>query len=192
MIDPLLREVPEVIETQRLILHCPKPGDGQVLYEAVSESLPALRRYIASIPWVAAEQSVESSEVYCRSAYSNFVARKDMPYLIFERDTFFLVGCAGLHRPNWNTPKFEVGYWCRTSRAGRGYITEAVGALVRMAEQGLEAARIELITDAENVRSRAVADRCGFKLEGLLRSERRAPDGALRDTCIYARISSAA
>lgn len=192
MTDPLLRDVPEVIETERLILRCPKPGDGLALYEAVNDSLLELRRYIASVPWVAREQSVESSEIYCRTAYSNFVVRKDMPYLIIERATSSLAGCAGLHRPNWSTPKFEVGYWCRTSKSGRGYVTEAVGALVKMAEQALEAVRIELVTDAENLRSRAVADRCGFHLEGLLRSERRAPDGSLRNTCIYARTAGAA
>ena len=32
----------------------------------------------------------------------------------------------GLHRIDWAVPKFEIGYWARTSHAGRGYITEDV------------------------------------------------------------------
>jgi len=36
-----------------------------------------------------------------------------------------------------------------------------------------------------------VAERCGFELEGVLRHERRAPDGSLRNTCIYARLAAA-
>ena len=189
MLNPLLQIVPEVIETDRLILRCPKAGDGQVVYPAVRESLPELRRYLAAVPWVAEEPSVDASEVYCRTAYSNFLARKDMPYLIFERRTSLLVGGTGLHRPNWEVPKFEVGYWCRTTQAGQGYISEAVRALACRAEEELGALRIELITDAENQRSRALAERCGFTLEGLLHNDRRASDGSLRNTCIYARAS---
>ncbi len=189
MLNPLLQDVPEVIETDRLTLRCPRLGDGEALYAAVSESLPELRRYLAAVPWVAVEQSVEASEIYCRTSYANFIARKDMPYLIFERGTSALVGCVGLHRPNWEVPKFEVGYWCRTSQGGHGYVSEAVRALVSVAENDLAAMRIELITDVENQRSRTVAERCGFSLEGQLNNECRSPDGSLRNICIYARTA---
>ena len=74
--------------------------------------------------------------------------------------------------------------------AGRhGYVSEAVRALVSVAENHLAAMRIELITDAENQRSRTVAERCGFSLEGQLNNERRSPDGSLRNICIYARTA---
>jgi hypothetical protein len=99
-----------------------------------------------------------------------------------------VVGAAGLHRTDWNTPKSEIGYWCRTSKTGNGYISEAVEALVRVAFQDLKAARVELITDEQNLESRRVAQRCHFQLEGILRHERKAPDGTLRNTCIYARL----
>jgi len=35
-----------------------------------------------------------------------------------------------------------------------------------------------------------VAERCGFKLEGLLRNERRRVDGSLGDTRVYAKVMS--
>ena len=50
MLNPLLQDVPEVIETDRLTLRCPRLGDGEALYAAVSESLPELRRYLAAVP----------------------------------------------------------------------------------------------------------------------------------------------
>ena len=44
--DPLLIDVPERIETDRLILRCPRPGDGAVVNAAVCESLDALRPFM--------------------------------------------------------------------------------------------------------------------------------------------------
>ena len=145
MLNPLLQDVPEVFETDRLTLRCPRLGDGETLYAAVSESLPELRRYLAAVPWVAVEQSVEAAEIYCQTSYANFIARKDMPYLIFKRGTSAMVGCVGLHRPNREIQKFEVGYWCRTAQVGQGYISEAVRALACRAEEELGALRIEIL-----------------------------------------------
>lgn len=192
MTDPLLIDVPAELHTERLLLRVPRAGDGQRLYEAVAESLPELRRFIASVPWVAEEPSPQASERYCRQTSASFIARTNLAYLMFERGSGLLVGSAGLHRPQWELPQFEVGYWCRSSHTGRGYTSEAVAALVQLAEQGLKAVRVELITDEENLASRAVARHAGFALEGTLRNERRAPDGGLRHTCVYARCGGAA
>ncbi len=190
MTSPVLIEMPAALATERLDLRAPRAGDGPVVYEAVRESLPELRRFLASLPWLAGEYTLATAEVFCRTSHANHLARTDLPYLVFRRDTLELVGCVGLHRPVWTTPKVEVGYWGRTSETGQGFITEAVTALVAMAFEQLGAARVELVVDEENAASRRVAERCGFTLEGILRHERRAPDGALRNTCIYARVQS--
>jgi len=191
MTEPILIDLPASIETERLLMRPPRTGDGTMLHLAVVESLTELRRFLASLPWVAAEQTVESAEVYCRNAQANFLARKDLPFLLFEKTTGQIVGAAGLHRTVWATPKTEIGYWGRVSRAGNGFISEAVAALTAYAFANLHAVRVEIITDAENDASRRVAERCQFVLEGTLRNERRAPDGSLRSTCLYARLAPA-
>ena len=86
MIDPLLLDLPTSITTERLLLRTPQAGDGPQLLPALLESLPQLRRFLASLPWVAGEQTDESAERWCRNAQANFLGRKDLPFLIFERD----------------------------------------------------------------------------------------------------------
>ena len=189
MKNPILLDLPASIESARLLLRPPQSGDGATLHEAIVESLPELRRFLASLPWVAEEQTRESAEVFCRTADSNFLARRDLPFLMFAKVSGRLIGACGLHRTAWDVPKTAVGYWVRTSEAGKGYVTEAVNHLIAFAFAALEAERIEIVTDAENLASRRVAERCGFALEGILRRERRAPDGSLRDTCVYARLA---
>jgi len=190
--DPLLLDLPQTLDTPRLVLRPPRAGDGPVWLDALRETLPELRRFLGALPWVAADPTPESAEVHCRTAQANFIARKDLLFLMLERASGRVVGAVGLHRPVWSTPKVEIGYWCRTSCTGRGYVAEAVSALVDYAFAHLDAVRVELVTDAANAASRGVAQRCGFTLEGVLRQERRAPDGSLRDTCIYARVHAPA
>ena len=192
MTDPILLDLPPSLETDRLLLRAPRAGDGPLLYEALAESLPELRRFLASLPWVAGEQTLASAETFCRNAEANFLLRKDLPFFMIERSSGRLLGSTGLHRPVWTTPKVEVGYWCRTSCVGRGWVTEAVQALTRYAFEHIRAVRVELVTDEENTASRRVAERCGFVLEGVQRHERRAPDGSLRNTCLYACLADAA
>ena len=192
--DPILIELPASLHTARLLMRPPQAGDGAMVCAAVTESLPELRRFLASLPWVASDPTPETSEIWCRNAMANFIARKDMPFLLLDKtagSTPVMVGVVGLHRPVWTTPKFEIGYWVRTSHAGKGIISEGVHAVAELALQQLRAARVELITDDDNAASRRVAQRCGFVLEGTLRNERRAPDGTLRHTCVYARTAPA-
>jgi len=191
MPDPLLLDLPPVLETGRLQLRSPKMGDGLRLLDAANESLPQLRPFLAHLPWVATDPTPESTELYCRMAQASFVGRKDLAFFLFERSTGHLVGGCGLYRTVWTTPKTEIGYWLRSSAVGRGLATEAVDAMVAYAFEHFKAIRVELITDELNIASRKVAQRCQFTLEGILHNERRTPDGRVVNTCLYARFPNA-
>jgi RimJ/RimL family protein N-acetyltransferase len=188
MPDPLRFPVPTSFETPRLLLRTFAVADAPQLHEALVESIGELREHLWFLPWVAEDPSLESAEARCRQAAGSFLLRSDLPFLAFERGSSRLVGSMGLHRTDWPLPKTEVGYWVRTSDVGQGYATEAVQALTAWALGGLGAQRVELVPEELNAGSRAVALRCGFRLEGVLRNAARSPDGRLRSTCVYARL----
>jgi len=186
--DPLLLDIPAPIETARLVVRPHRAGDGPVLHAALAESIVELRRFLWNLPWVAEDPTPGSAEARCRTCESNFIARTELAFLVFEKASGVLVASVGLHRIDWRVPKMEVGYWVRTSAAGNGHATEAVRAVVSCAFEHLGAERIELVTDEENVASRRVAERCGFALEGILRHAQRGRDGGLRNNCLYAKL----
>ena len=192
MVDPLLIQVPSTLETQRLFLRSFSSADAPVLHEALVESIQDLRAQLWFIPWVSEEQTLQSAEVRCRKAQASFLLRTDLPYLAFEKTSGRLVASVGLHRTNWDLPKTEIGYWSRTGETGKGYVSEGVCALTEWALKGLGAKRVELVTDELNKSSRAVAERCGFTLEGILRNVQMAPSGELRSSCVYAKFPAAA
>ena len=187
--DPLLIDVPERLLTRRLVLRCPRPGDGPAVNEAVTVSLDELRPWM---PWAQAAPTLDESEANVRGAQAKFLLRSDLVYAIWEHDgqgvETRLVGGSGLHRIDWSVPRFEIGYWRRSGEQGRGLVTEAVLALSRMAFDVLRAQRVEIRMDAVNTASWKVAERAGFTLEGVLRRDTLAVDGRVRDTRVYSRV----
>ena len=179
-----LPDVPGSLETDRLIVRAPRLEDVPELYAAVCQSLPDLKPWM---PWATDAYSLQACEENTRGAVAKFITREDLRYHFHDKATGELLVCSGLHRIDWRVPKFEIGYWCRSSQSGKGYVTEGVAALTQMALETLGAARVEIRCDTANLPSRAVAERCGYTLEGTLKHDSRSPAGELRSTCVYAR-----
>ena len=187
--DPILRDFPSSFETARLTIRCPQPGDGAELNAAIVESLTELRPWM---PWAQHAPTVEESEASVRKAYARFLQREDLWLFLFLKGTNTLVGSSGLHRIDWTVPRFEIGYWVRTSYAGQGYITESTAGITQFAFQTLGANRVEIRCDAKNERSAAVPRRLNFAHEGTLRWDSRCPmTNDLRDTMIFAKVKGA-
>jgi RimJ/RimL family protein N-acetyltransferase len=187
--DRVLIEVPERIETGRLVLRCPRSGDGAALLEAVVASHEVLRVWM---PWAQEPPKLADSEAYCRRQHAQFLLREELAMLIFERlpggGEGLLLGGAGLHRIDWELRRFEIGYWRRSGLEHLGIATEAVGALARMAFDTLGARRVEIRMDERNEPSRKVAERAAFTFEAVLRHDASSPGGDVRNTCVYARV----
>ena len=190
--DPLLIDVPERLATERLVVRVPRAGDGTAVNAAVCVSHAELAPWM---PWAATLPSVDESEAYCRRAHAKFLLREDLAMFVFaggadDREGE-LVGATGLHRIDWPLRSFEIGYWRRTGCEGRGFMTEAVRAMARMAFDALDARRVEIRMDDRNVASWQLAERAGFTLEALLRFDSLTPAGEPRSTRIYARVRGA-
>ncbi|GAA1353020.1 GNAT family N-acetyltransferase [Streptomyces beijiangensis] len=79
-----------------------------------------------------------------------------------------LIGSLTVHR---SLPgAWETGFWTAKEHRGRGYMTEAVSALARWAFTALGAERLEWRAEVGNGASRAVAEKSGFRVEGVMRA----------------------
>jgi [ribosomal protein S5]-alanine N-acetyltransferase len=64
----------------------------------------------------------------------------------------------------------EIGYWLVPRARGQGIGSRAVGLLARWAVREAELARVEAYVIPDNIASRRVLEKAGFRREGLLRS----------------------
>lgn len=170
------------VETPRLVLRCYAPEDHAAVSAMVADNLEHLRPWM---PWIAHEPLGEDARValLCRMRGA-FDLGQDFIYGIFDRASGAFLGGTGLH-PRIGPGATEIGYWIDHRHEGRGLVTEAAGALTRVAIELHELERVEIHCDPRNVRSAAVPRRLGYTHDATLRRRARTPEGADRDTMIW-------
>ncbi|MFP6834812.1 MAG: GNAT family N-acetyltransferase [Pseudomonadales bacterium] len=173
-----MSRLPEQLESPRLILRVPVSADAPAVNVAVMDSFQELNVWM---DWAAEPQSLEQSREFCADARKKWNSDESYGLIMIRKDDGVIVGATGYPSIDWQVPKFEIGYWCRTMFVGHGYASEATRALARLAFDAHQAVRVELRMDDQNERSWRVAERMGFELEGVLRGE-------VRDTRVYAMV----
>lgn len=83
----------------------------------------------------------------------------------------------------------EIGVWLSAAATGRGLVTRAVAAMVDWAVDVRGIRRIEWHCVPDNLPSKAVAERLGFRLDGILR-EAFAYDGRVQDVEVWSLLAT--
>jgi len=100
------------------------------------------------------------------------------------RDTNKLIGTVTLFHLNLSNGRAEIGYAMGSAYWGKGYMNEALTALIVHAFDVLNLRRLEADVDPRNTPSVRTLERLGFQREGFLR-ERWHVGGELQDALFY-------
>ena len=141
------------------------------------------------VPW---EPSWDASSC-TRRAYlryfknSNYLANMDRAYsfLIFKTDDKSLLG--GINVGNVRrgvSQSASLGYWIGKKYSRNGYMKEALKLLIPSLFVDLRLNRIEAATLEENIASKNLLKKIGFKKEGVLRKYLKI-NGTWRDHILY-------
>jgi RimJ/RimL family protein N-acetyltransferase len=88
---------------------------------------------------------------------------------VVDREDDTLLGGVTLHSFDWRHLHTEVGFWLTPAARGRGVATEATGLCVDFAFRELGMHRVEMTTLPQFDRVLALAERLGFRQEGVMR-----------------------
>ncbi|MER7759244.1 GNAT family protein [Streptomyces sp. NPDC097619] len=154
---------PVTLTTARLTLAPWAPADAAEALAACQD--PAVQRW-TSVP---VPYGPEEARAWCEEI-SPAGWRQDTEYGFAVRHTASgaLTGAVGLHVHG--PAQYEIGYWAAPEQRGRGHTLEAVTEVCRWAFTALGAGRVEWRAEVGNTGSKAVAERAGFRVEGVLRA----------------------
>ena len=136
---------------------------------------PEITRWIPRIPSPYTEQDA--------LAFIRGEVRPDLDHSFAVTSGRAVVGSIGMS-VNLNRTG-HIGYWVAAHARGQGVCTRALRMLAVWALDDLRLERLELITDPDNVASQRVAEKVGFRREGILRSHLLHRDGRRRDSVMY-------
>lgn len=168
--------------TARLVLRCWNPPDAPLLAAAIEQSLEHLLPWM---PWAENEpEELERKIQRLRKYRADFDLDRDFVYGIWNADENQVLGGTGLHTRVGEGAR-EIGYWIHAQHLRRGYATEAVAALTRIAFEVDAVDRVEIHCDPRNEPSAAIPRKLGYNHDATLRRRGNAPLGLSRDTMIW-------
>jgi ribosomal-protein-serine acetyltransferase len=163
-----------------IALHPRSPDDAREMWALVDAHRADLRTWL---PWVDATKSLADARRYARYAEVAFERAHAFDYGVRVAGT--LGGTVGTHPIDWANRSASIGYWLAPAFRGRGVMTRAVSTLVERCIEHFRLHRIEIECVVENEKSRAIAQRLDFVLEGTLAEAYYLHD-RYRDIALYA------
>jgi len=116
--------------------------------------------------------------------HDDFRRQTFLKWGIARRTDDALIGTTTLFNLNLDSHRAEIGYCLDRAEWGKGYMNEALQALLDYAFEELALHRIEADVDPRNTSSIRTVERLGFQREGYLR-ERLQVNGEIQDTVFY-------
>lgn len=151
------------IETDRLFMREIILGDSRDMFTIFSSE--EVMQYYGMFPIAGENQAVQ----IIRNFRQGFDEQKSIRWGITLKDTGEFIGTCGFHNMQLRSFRAEIGYEIAQSHWNKGYVTEAILAMLEFGFGMLKLNRIEALVYPENVGSHRALEKIGFKEEGLLR-----------------------
>ncbi|MFP7477081.1 GNAT family N-acetyltransferase [Terribacillus saccharophilus] len=130
-------------------------------------------------------QSVKQAEEMI--LYITQLEHADRYTIVLEDDT--IVGTCGFNYIDAMNQRGEIGYEIGKDFWRRGYMSQALHALIEEGFQTLQLNRIEAKVEPENTPSRRLLEKAGFHEEGILRQYEKM-NGVFLDMVMYSLLRS--
>ncbi len=160
--------------------------DVDDLFAAARESVAEVYPWL---PWCHPGLCREEAQAWVEEQVKAFAGGEAFEFVILGADGGFVGGC-GINLLDRVHQRANLGYWVRTSEAGRGAASAAARAAAAWAFRETDLVRLEILAAVENRPSQRVAEKVGALREGTLR-RRLLLHGRHHDAAVYSLLRPA-
>ncbi|MFW9897276.1 MAG: GNAT family N-acetyltransferase [Candidatus Thorarchaeota archaeon] len=173
-------KIPSQFETKRLILRPYRVGDGQAFFDMVENGNRVhLKDILGNIT---ESNDINKIENWIKELASDWNRHNRFVLSYWQKTTQNFLGHIWIEPIDWNLPAFEIGWFIDKNQQGKGYVTEATKKAIDFIFKDLQADNIIVRvreTKPYNIKSKNVAERCGFKKEGFYQDNIKLEDRTL-------------
>lgn len=166
------------LSTERLQLRPLREADAPALFAICSD--PEVMRYWSTPPWT----SIAQADALIARDLQAMATGEYLRLGLERQDSGELIGNCTLFNLHPACRRAEIGYVLARAHWNRGFMHEALAALLAHGFGALALHRVEADIDPRNEASARSLERLGFTREGLLR-ERWIVDGEVSDSALY-------
>ena len=171
------------LESERLLFKAYTKKDAQTLLNLRSNK--AISKYMdTTIP-----KRIEDTEQRIEGYIKAFKEEKGITWAIIEKENNTIMGDFAIHHIDKQNSRGEIGYILHPNFWGKGYMTEALTTLINFGFKDLNLHSFSANVNLENVNSKTLLLKFGFKLEALFR-ENFYYNGQFLDSEIYCLLQS--
>lgn len=178
-------KIPESFDTARLRLRRSRPGDAAAVFEYGSD--PEVARYA---DWPRLVQH-EDAERAVANAASRWESGEEYGWRLTVKPDDVAVGGVAC---SINGHRAEFGYLVHRELWGRGYATEAAGAVLEWLQSVPTILRVQATCDVDNLASVRVLEKLGMQREAVLRRwslRPNLPGQPVRDSFLFSWVREA-
>lgn len=151
----------KTIETKRLVLEQIKKKYFQNMYTLIKVNNADLSK------WLPINYPVQRKETY--EFYKKAMKDKNqVQYVIKNKENKQIIGGLGVMRNELNN-NANIGYWLAKEYRKKGYMTEALQAVIHFCFLKEKLMRLEINAHEKNIASQCVIEKCHLKYEGTKR-----------------------
>ena len=167
----------------RLLLRPYQAEDAPLFYQLIQDNKERLAP--ANPGRIRLTTSLDAARRLILQFKSDWLLGQVYAFGIWQRDNNHYIGDISLKNFDHSIPKAEIGYYLDYRAEGQGYGKEMLQSLIKFAIQDLKLYKLFIRCSPHNKRSFCLAERCGFRREGLVRKDFRDHNNQLVDTYYY-------
>jgi ribosomal-protein-serine acetyltransferase len=157
--------------------------DADAFFALINNNRSRLEDFFAGT--VARTRSLEDTRAYFAEIEMRIEARTYFPFILIDLDQQRFVGFLDIKTIDWNIPKAEIGYFIDIDYERKGISGQALSLLIDYAHEEFGMRKLLIRTHTENIAAKALAEKCGFEQEGIIRSDYKTSNGELVDLAYY-------
>ena len=138
---------------------------------------------------VSKTKTFEETKIFVEDMVQRAERKLYFAYIIVDNTNENIAGFLDLKNIDWSIPKSEVGFYIDKNYAGKGITTKALSLLCDFYFSEYKFRKLFLRTHPNNISAKAVAEKCGFELEGIIRKDYETTSGEIVDLLYYGRLN---
>jgi len=170
----------QIDENLKLVLS--QQRHAEEITKVVQENLEQLKTWM---PWAKDDYSIDSAREFIKFNLTEYAKNGSFSASIILEEKF--IGAVGFHKLNLTNKSAHTGYWLAKEAQGKGIMTRCCRVLFNYLFDDVGLNRIQINCNIQNVKSRAIPERFGFKLEGIHRQIEWLNE-EFRDWAVYAML----